>query len=234
MRGVALVPAYFDPIGPGLNDWNRMLDAAQRIAIIAVANPNDGPGQEPEETYRETIRRASLVGIRVTGYVATDYSNRPAAQVYGDIDRWTSFYPEIAGIFFDEQTASDEGIPFYKQMFSYARDKINDALIIGNPGLLPSERYISEAQADIECVFESDTGFGGFTPADWMANYPADRFCALPLGVASTEAMKNFLLKALNEGIGNVYVTDDTLPNPWDRLPSYWDREVEALIEYGQ
>jgi hypothetical protein len=76
----------------------------------------------------------------------------------------------------------------------------NDALIIGNPGLLPSERYISEAQADIECVFESDTGFGDFTPADWMANYSADRFCALLLGVASLDAMRDFLVKALNDG----------------------------------
>ena len=233
MRGVALVPAYFDPIGSGLNDWNKLIHAAQRIAVIAVANPNNGPGQEPDETYRETIRRATLAGIRVTGYVATNYGNRPAAQIYGEIDRWTSFYPEIAGIFFDEQTANDDGIPFYEQIFSYARAKINDALIIGNPGLLPSERYISEAAADIECVFESDTAFGDFTPADWMANYSADRFCALLLGVASLDAMRDFLVKALNDGIVNVYVTDDGLPNPWDRLPSYWDREVETLIEHG-
>ena len=231
MRGVALVPAYFDPTGSGLDDWNELVDAAQRIAIIAIANPNSGPGQAPDETYRETIRRASLAGIRVTGYVSTDYGNRPTAQIYEDIDRWITFYPEIAGIFFDEQTAGDEGVPFYDQVFSYARDQINDALVIGNPGVIPSEEYISEAGADIECVFESDRGFGDFEPADWMADYPPERFCALLLDVPSANAMRDFLLKALNDDIGNVYITDDRLPNPWDRLPSYWDREVEILTE---
>src|SRR3954463_12909877 len=35
--------------------------------------------------------------------------------------------------------------------------------------------------------------------------------------------------KAAELGVGNVYVTDDKMPNPWDRLPKYWEKEVQFL-----
>ena len=29
--------------------------------------------------------------------------------------------------------------------------------------------------------------------------------------------------------MGYVYITDDQGPNPYDRLPSYWEAEIEAV-----
>jgi hypothetical protein len=34
---------------------------------------------------------------------------------------------------------------------------------------------------------------------------------------------------AVERNVGYVYVTDQTLPNPYAQLPSYWDQEVAAI-----
>ena len=37
------------------------------------------------------------------------------------------------------------------------------------------------------------------------------------------------LSKAVQLNAGYVYITDQTLPNPYAQLPSYWDQEVAAI-----
>ena len=34
---------------------------------------------------------------------------------------------------------------------------------------------------------------------------------------------------AAHNNVGYVYVTDQTLPNPYAQLPSYWNQEVTAI-----
>jgi hypothetical protein len=41
--------------------------------------------------------------------------------------------------------------------------------------------------------------------------------------------MEQSIRRAAQWKVGYVFVTDDVGPNPYDRLPSYWDAEVEAV-----
>jgi hypothetical protein len=41
--------------------------------------------------------------------------------------------------------------------------------------------------------------------------------------------MKADIAFAAQHNVGYVYVTDQTLPNPYAQLPSYWDQEVAAI-----
>jgi hypothetical protein len=34
---------------------------------------------------------------------------------------------------------------------------------------------------------------------------------------------------AASYNVGSIYVTDQTLPNPYSQLPSYWNQEVTAI-----
>jgi len=34
---------------------------------------------------------------------------------------------------------------------------------------------------------------------------------------------------AVQRNAGGIYITDDVLPNPWDRLPNYWTSLVQAV-----
>ena len=44
---------------------------------------------------------------------------------------------------------------------------------------------------------------------------------------ASAAQMDSFVADAAPLGLAMIYVTDDTMPNPYDVLPSYWQQEVE-------
>lgn len=225
----ALVPAYFYPGGNGLKYWDGLLAAAGSVPITAVANPNSGPGDSPDQNYTNIVARAASAGAHVIGYVATGYGQKDPAAIRAEIDRWINFYPAVRGFFFDEQSSCDAEVSLYAELFDYAQDKMTDGLIVGNPGVPPAERYLSEARADVECIFESDKGFDSFTPPAWVKNYTPARLCALLLSVSGTDTMKKKVGKAVERGIGNIYVTDDKLPNPWDRLPKYWEKEVQFL-----
>ena len=41
--------------------------------------------------------------------------------------------------------------------------------------------------------------------------------------------MKAAARRAVLKRIGYFYATDGEMPNPWDRLPPYWEEEVEAV-----
>jgi hypothetical protein len=41
--------------------------------------------------------------------------------------------------------------------------------------------------------------------------------------------MLDHLVLAIARNAGGIYVTDDVLANPWDRLPNYWSALVERV-----
>jgi hypothetical protein len=238
-RVKALVPAYFDP-EDSPKDWEALIEAGKKISIIAIINPKDGPGDASQQSYRDAIAKAQGAGITVLGYVLTGEGNRPSDEVMKDIEKWVAFYPKINGIFFDEQATGKDKVGTYKAFFAHAREKISGAMVVGNPGTEPSELYLSEAKADIECIFESwGDKFSEFSPPSWAANYDPKRFAVLLHTLKDTKIMKSDLKKIADSRIGNVYLTDDELPrdangnplegDPWNRLPNYWKDEVETI-----
>jgi len=41
--------------------------------------------------------------------------------------------------------------------------------------------------------------------------------------------MPGYIERAVTLKIGNIYVTDDKLPNQWDSMPTYWKSEVDKI-----
>jgi hypothetical protein len=79
-------------------------------------------------------------------------------------------------------------------------------------------------------IFEDDgTNYPGFTPSSWVALYPAQQFVHLPYDVATAMTMSNYVGLAVSRNAGWIYITDDTLPNPYDTLPTYWTNEVNLV-----
>ena len=71
-----LVPAYIYPAGDGLREWGRLIDAASKVEIVAIANPDSGPGNERNLDYAAVFTEASSRGITLVGYISTDYAKR--------------------------------------------------------------------------------------------------------------------------------------------------------------
>jgi hypothetical protein len=224
-----LVPAYFYPSGPGLEDWNQLFAAARRIPIVVIVNPESGPGIAPNPDYAAIVRQGREAGATMIGYVNTGYAKRARDEIEDDIDKWVRFYPEIGGIFFDAQSSEAKHVDHYVKLCQYARRKVTLPLVVTNPGTLCAEEYFSTLASDVAILFENRGGFQGFNLPPWARNYPPQRFAATPYSIESAEKMKGVIQQALQKRVGYLYVTDDSDTNPWSGLPSYWAEEVQAV-----
>jgi hypothetical protein len=159
-----LVPAYFYPSGRGLDDWDRLIASAARAPIVAIANPASGPGAKVDPNYSSVIARAVKAGVTVIGYVSTSYAKRPIDAVKADIDRWARFYPEVRGIFLDEQASGADRVAYYAEAAEHAQARLRRPLIVTNPGTTCAEEFLARSAADVACLFEGGRDYDRFRP----------------------------------------------------------------------
>jgi hypothetical protein len=229
----ALVPAYFYPInGDPNNGWNRMDAAAGQIKLTAILNPDSGPGPTQNSDYVTAVNNLEAAGGRILGYVYTQYGARSKAAVEADINTYFSFYHNINGIFFDQQSTNPAEVGYYHDLYNYVKGLNKAYEVIANPGTNTDPAYLSKATrtADALVTFEDTAAnYATYTPAPWTSGYSADHFGNIVHTEPTAAGMLTDLQLAMQRNAGLVYVTDRTLPNPYDQLPSYWDQEVAAI-----
>lgn len=228
-----LVPAYFYPAGEGLRHWRQVEQAAERVPLAVVVNPASGPGNKPDANYRRVVRKLHRRAV-LLGYVATGYGRRDAEEIRRDIDRWLAFYPGLRGFFFDEQSRRKEHLPFYAQVANYARARLPGAALVANPGTTFAPEYAHWRTADVYCIYEGSEFPSYLTQPRWT-HLPGG---AIPLvlwhGVGSAAEAKALLGRVALPRGSYVFVTDGGPPNPWNRLPRYWDELVRLLATEGK
>ncbi len=224
-----LVPAYIYPDPEGRKAWQRLIAATSKVDLVAVVNPNSGPGSVRNSDYVALIDDAGTHGVKLVGYVSTKYGERTPAEVKRDIDRWVQFYPQVAGFFIDQQSCDAQFSAYYVELRAYAKDRLREALVITNPGGTCDNSFAARGTSDVACVFSNNQGFGTFElPAEFKV-YEPSRFAALVYKVADVETMRAMIKDAILKRIGYIYVTDAGPDKPFERLPGYWEAEVEAV-----
>lgn len=226
-----LVPAYFYPTGEGLQTWKTLIQSAAKVPTVAIVNPGSGPGKAVDRNYRSVFDLAKNSRITLIGYVTLSYAKRPVDEVLKDIDQWIIFYPEIDGIFFDEQPSSAESISFVKKCVEYAHSKIRKATLIGNPGTVCAREYLDLPGSMTVCMFENREGFEKYRLPKWADPLPPHRFAVLHYDVKSAEEMRRVVLSAMQQRAGYVFVTDRQAPMPWSGLPDYWQQELDVMMK---
>lgn len=139
------IPAYFYPG----TYWTQATAAASRVGVM-VMNPNSGPGTAINSDYVNAVKNAQAAGIKVIGYVPTNYGNRNAIAVKAEIDQYKTWYA-VDGIFLDEVATSSNELTYYTDITNYIRSR-EGTLVMLNPGTVPVENYIK--LADITIIFE--------------------------------------------------------------------------------
>jgi hypothetical protein len=217
-----IVPLYTPPGDPS---WTRIVQGKQAhpaVRVVAVVNPANGPGPARDAAYAAGITTLTQAGIVVCGYVATGYGNRPQATVENDVTQWKAFYPDLGGIFFDEQSYTPGNESLYKGYSGFAKSK-GLGYTIGNPGQDPPESFVGVV--DTMLIYEH----GGVSTLEalggWHLKYPPSDFGVIPYATT----MNDDYVRLGRERVGYIYLTDDNLPNPWDSLSSYFDQLLAAL-----
>jgi len=231
-----LVPAYFYPDGAGLGYWNALNAAASKAPLVAILNPNSGPGASIDPNYTNVLASFRAAGGRAIGYVYTGYGTRSLAVVKSEVDKYRTFYPGLEGIFVDEMPndSSASNLTYYGNLYAYIHSNQPNALVVGNPGTQTLEAYLTQPAADVLVTYETDTGYPGYIPDSWTTNRGASNFCHLPYAVANAATMTNYVQLAIARNVGWIFVQSDVLPNPWDTLPAYWTNEVNFIQQLNR
>lgn len=228
-----LVPAYFTPDAAGA-PWPAACRGMRTGdgGSLAVLNPADGPGGQADPRYAAVIEDCRAQGHRVLGYVSTAYGARPPADVAADIDRYQAFYG-VDGVFVDEMAehprdpaTGQDMRAYYRQVYDHVAARTGGTgLVVGNPGLAADTAWqLEEPVADVLVVFEGTAAdYEAWAPPGWTAAHPAAHFAHL-VHTAPGASLRHLCELSRARNAGHVYVTDDTGANPWDTLPSYWDR----------
>ncbi len=216
----SIVPLYTYPSDAS---WSALVNAKKAhpsAHVIAIVNPDSGPGSNADATFTTGIAQLLAANVVPIGYVRTNYTKQGEPAVKADIDHWYSFYPAIAGIFFDEQSAKVGDEPFYRDVSSYAKSK-GASLTVGNPGTGVPDSYLDTV--DILLCYES----AGVPSLASLSKYAPHRthFAIIPYA-ASFDAS---YVKSAASSVAYVYVTGDDLPNPWDTLPAFFGDLLGAL-----
>lgn len=221
------VPSYFYP-GPL---W-KQAETAYPVNGLMIINPNSGPGPKPDPIYAAQVSETQKNHVKVLGYVHTNYSKRPIEEVIAEAKTYFTWY-HVDGIFIDETSNTIPELPYYKQVYRKIKALDHKAAVVLNPGCPTLEGYLDAG--DIICTFESDGDqyINKFVGADWTSKYPAKRFWHIIYNVTDTAKLQQVIQLSKQRGAGWVYVTPDTLPNPYDTLPDadYWTAELTDLAQ---
>jgi hypothetical protein len=231
-RLTLLVPAYFYPSGRGYSDWRRLMEAAREIPIVAIADPDNGPGLKADPLYVETLKKTADSGVTILGYVTTSYAKRPAADVIADIRRWAEMYPGVRGYFLDEQPSAAEHVDYYREIIAAARRFIPDALIISNPGTTCAEGYLTDVGIDVVCLYEGPNDLKAYQPPGSVEQAGRRRVAVLCHSQKSGGGSQA-VHQAGQEGYGYAYATDLSGANPWQGLPRDWTQVVATVKRFN-
>jgi hypothetical protein len=219
-----IVPLYTDP---GDSSWTAIVAAKRAhptVHVVAIVNPNSGPGASQDAAYTGGIGTLEAAGIQVIGYVATGYASHTVASMEAAIDTWRTFYPAIEGIFFDEQSDKAADVGYYQTLSQYAKAH-GLPYTVGNPGTDTAEAYVQMGALDTMLIYESKglpsvTSLGG-----WHTKYAPANFGVIPYGAAFDAAF----VREARASVGYIYIQSDDLPNPWDTLPPFFGDLLAAL-----
>ena len=215
--------------------WKQVALAAKKVPIVAIINPNNGPDNAPPNTdYQQGIKDLHQAGVKIVGYVPTNYTKRDLQAVKEDTDLYIKHF-NIDGIFIDETANTQDKLNYYQQIYKHIKSRSLRYQVILNPGTDITESYIHEPVADVLVIFENyQKVWVDYQPPAYVKNYDSEHFAALVHTVAADrQLVKSTLDRAAKHKFGYIYVTNDSTDtanhNPWDTLPSYWQAQVNYI-----
>lgn len=224
--GGTIIPLYTYPTDASWADVATGKQSHPEVGVVAIINPNSGPGPSADANYDVGITALQDAGVIVIAYVHTSYAAREPAEVEAEIATYLDQYPQLDGIMFDEMSNVPGDEDYYTSLSTYAAGLGFD-LTVGNPGTDVPESFVGTV--DTIFIYEATGTPDPDSLGGWHDGYDRGNFAIIPHSVDSLDTL--FVSDALGH-VGWIYITDDVLPNPWDSLPPYFD-DLLGAVEAG-
>jgi len=109
---------------------------------------------------------------------------------------------------------------FYQTADAYAKSK--GLKVIFDPGAIPDQSYMGIDPTSIVIDYEgTGSRYLSTTFPTWTQSYPSARFGQLVFSTPSRN-VAGVVARARTNNVGNLYVTNLGLPNPWGSLAGYF------------
>ena len=239
-----IVPAYIYPkvekaggVIEDSHDWNILYNMAQKYKdrLLVVVNPFNGPGTAVDQNYVDAINKIKGFGGKVAGYVHVCYainktngtcSGRTEQDVRDDIDNWKAWY-DIDGIFLDEATSNphQDSINWMLGVTDYAGQRFGWDYNVINYGTVPPRGYWAShgtIHSGIHIVLENSIAFYD----NFKNNIPVTEYeVGLILHTCKHDDPARIKSDAKAKKIKWIYLTQDIMPNPYDRIPYFLESQ---------
>ena len=205
--------------------WAPVIAAKQAnptVNVIAIVNPDSGPGTAIDPNYTTAIAALKAAGVIVYGYVHTSYGAILPATIEAQLREWAEWYAP-SGMFFDEMANTPGFESYYSGLTAYAAS-LGIESTIGNPGADTLPAYVGTV--DTIVIYEDDGLPAASFLGGWHASYPKSNFAFIAYGVASLNTATE---QSLSSYVGSLYITSKKGSDPYNALPSYLAAEVSAL-----
>jgi len=227
-----VVPLY---VYPG-TAWDEVITAASSVSIVAIINPNSGPGTGPDSTYTTFIQKLHTAGITIIGYVHTTWGARSLSAVQADIDLYARDFLYLSGIFVDEADNTLTQISYYTSVYNYIKAKSGYTEVFINPGTATIANYLpistnimiyENSAANINA--ETIPSFvlcppSGYSKSGWKYRFSAAAYAA------SASQIVTLATDFQQKGIGYLYITDQAGGCcTYNNLATYFATEVADI-----
>ena len=209
-----VIPLYGTPTG---GTWTAVIQAKEaypNVPFITVIWPTTSQDSD----YVQGVEDLQAAGIKVVGYVATDYGSVSISSVESQVEDFKDWY-NVNGIMFDEMNNTVADQSYYTTLNSYVHSSMPGSLTVGNPGTQVPDSLIGTFNMLI--VFE-------------RASYPTLSFITYPgyppsdFGIIVHDvSLETSFLTSVSGIVGWVYITNSA--QSYDVLPTYFTTEVATL-----
>lgn len=217
------VPLYVDPG----SEWDVIENDSASVGFV-IMNPDSGPGSSSNPSYATAVRAMQAAGIKVLGYDHTGYADGSVS--ISQAEAWATDYYSwygVNGIFFDEaaDVCNATTVHYYSTLYNFTKNQSGDDIVALNPGTATGACFgpISDIIVTFEDTYKNYTT--AYSGENWTSAYPDSHFWNIIYDAPSASDVAKVLTLAHQRGAGWVYITDETLPNPYAGLPSYWGEE---------
>lgn len=221
-------PAYFS-ISASIASYSQLANASP-VVQLAIVNHASGPGTDYSPILAASLQRARSAGIRILGYVLTDWTKRPLAEVEKDIQFWIGWY-NVDGIFLDQATHECKYLSYYSRLRTFIRSYHPQAIVALNPASAVGECYMTVADTVVTFEGTYTSYLSDYTAPAWVRNYAASRFWHIIFSAVSAADLQRVIALSQARRAGYLFVTSIGLPHPYSYLPpgDYWTSEVTLV-----
>ena len=234
-----------------LNGFNGLMDILDRntdVPVLAIINPNSGPGTSYDANYGRFIKRLNNHNVTIIGYLATTQANKTVANVKIELLRWFEFYPQIKGIFFDEVPAFTNSnkaqyIAYYNELYRMVKSESRRVLkrfitVTINTGVQNEHLYplsIYEHSGDItnvcfdQILDHENSTYPDINTIENDDDLDSIRHFNRGARISIVHSQSNYndnIVKKMMKYWSWIYITRDIMNNPFDDISLAYIEEM--------